>query len=157
MDVDTETHSAAADAAADMDALKSTARELVAAAADHSGENNHLLNGGSGGENGDEKVADVMNGNGGEHETDGAEEGDTMTLESGQNGEQQHSSGAAVDSGGVSEAQNGAVNHDSDVNKKDAEQAEDKSVKEEEVKMETDIKEEENKSDEKVRQRFVGL
>ena len=111
MEAETEARPAAAAAANSVDALKSSARELVDKASalteqqKESSDGNHLINGNV--ENGGEKAAavPVLNGNG-----HGSDEDDE--VKSAKNGEEEHC-----------EAQNGNVNHEFDVKEEEEDDA----------------------------------
>ena len=143
MEAETEATPAAAAAANSVDALKSSARELVDKASalteqqKESSDGNHLINGNV--ENGGEKAAavPVLNGNG-----HGSDEDDE--VKSAKNGEEEHC-----------EAQNGNVNHEFDVKEEEEDDAKEemnkgemKEISEDEVKEEVEVKKEEDAKEE---------
>ena len=143
MEAETEATPAAAAAANSVDALKSSARELVDKASalteqqQESSDGNHLINGNV--ENGGEKAAavPVLNGNG-----HGSDEDDE--VKSAKNGEEEHC-----------EAQNGNVNHEFDVKEEEEDDAKEemnkgemKEISEDEVKEEVEVKKEEDAKEE---------
>ena len=143
MEAETEATPAAAAASNSVDALKSSARELVDKASalteqqKESSDGNHLINGNV--ENGGEKAAaiPVLNGNG-----HGSDEDDE--VKSAKNGEEEHC-----------EAQNGNVNHEFDVKEEEEDDAKEemnkgemKEISEDEVKEEVEVKKEEDAKEE---------